>query len=216
MARLAAQAGIEVCPVQLPGREQRHHEQPYSRISALVGALADVLGPYLDRPFALFGHSMGALVAYELARQLRREGRPGPAHLAVSAMRAPQLPDPEPPLHWLPDARLVERLRTINGTPPAMLDDPETLALYLPALRADLALVETYVHASEPPLDCPITAFGGDADATVPPDALAAWESRTQAGFALETLPGDHFFVNQSRTELLAALTRSLTGPTES
>jgi medium-chain acyl-[acyl-carrier-protein] hydrolase len=134
----------------------------------------------------------------------------------VARVGRPHRPDPEPPLHRLPDPRLVERLRSINGTPQAMLDDPDTLALYLPALRADLALVETYVHASEPPVDCPITAFGGDADTTVPLAAVAAWESRTRGAFALETLPGDHFFLNQSRTQLLAALTRRLTSPTES
>ncbi|HET8681027.1 MAG TPA: beta-ketoacyl synthase N-terminal-like domain-containing protein, partial [Micromonosporaceae bacterium] len=123
----ALPAEVEVCPVQLPGREQRHKEPPFTQMSALVTTLAQVLGPYLDLPFALFGHSMGALASFELARQLRREGLAGPAHLYVSAMRAPQLPDIEPPLHRLPEPRLVEKLREINGTPEEMLSDPETL-----------------------------------------------------------------------------------------
>ena len=204
-------AEVEVCPIQLPGRERRHKEPPFTQMSALVKMLTQVLGPYLDLPFALFGHSMGALASFELARQLRREGLAGPAHLYVSAMRAPQLPDLEPPLHRLPEPRLVAKLREINGTPEEMLTDPETLALYLPALRADLALVETHVHQTEPPLTCPLTVFGGVQDDKVPEEALAAWRSQTEGSFTLQLLPGDHFFIQQRRTELLAALAQHLT-----
>ncbi|HET8662412.1 MAG TPA: beta-ketoacyl synthase N-terminal-like domain-containing protein [Micromonosporaceae bacterium] len=204
-------AEVEVCPIQLPGREQRHKEPPFTQMSALVTTLAQVLSPYLDLPFALFGHSMGALASFELARQLRREGLAGPAHLYVSAMRAPQLPDLEPPLHRLPEPRLVAKLREINGTPEEMLADPETLGLYLPAVRADLALVETLVHQTEPPLSCPLTVFGGAQDDKVPEEALAAWRSQTEGSFTLQLLPGDHFFIQQRRTELLAALGQHLT-----
>ncbi|WP_416904850.1 beta-ketoacyl synthase N-terminal-like domain-containing protein [Micromonospora echinospora] len=203
--------GVEVCPVQLPGREQRHREPAFTQMSALVQTLGAVLRPYLDRPFALFGHSMGGLVAYELTRHLRRRELPAPIHLYVSAARAPHLPDLEPPLHRLPEARLIEKLRAMDGTPEEMLGDPETIALYLPVLRADFALVETRIHQTEPPLDVPLTVFGGERDDKVTGEQLAAWRDQTTAGFALEMLPGDHFFVQRERAGLLAALSGRLT-----
>ncbi|MFE0593070.1 beta-ketoacyl synthase N-terminal-like domain-containing protein [Micromonospora echinospora] len=203
--------GVEVCPIQLPGREQRHREPAFTQMSALVQMLGGVLRPYLDRPFALFGHSMGGLVAYELTRHLRRRELPAPTHLYVSAARAPHLPDLEPPLHRLPEARLIEKLRAMDGTPEEMLGDPETIALYLPVLRADFALVETRIHQTEPPLDVPLTAFGGERDDKVTEEQLAAWRDQTTSGFALEMLPGDHFFVQRERAGLLAALSARLT-----
>jgi acyl transferase domain-containing protein/surfactin synthase thioesterase subunit len=206
----ALPAGVDVCPVQLPGRQQRYLEPPFTRMSTLVDALAVVLRPVLDQPFALFGHSLGGLISFELARRLRRDGLPLPAHLYASAMRAPQLPDLEPPLHRLPDARLIDRLRAMNGTPEQMLRDPEAMALYLPTLRADFALVETRVHQTEPPLECPVTVFGGAQDDRVSEEALAAWESQTRGAFALELLPGDHFFIQRHRDALLASLAPQL------
>ncbi|SCL23262.1 Acyl transferase domain-containing protein [Micromonospora pallida] len=203
--------GVEVCPIQLPGREQRHREPAFTQMSALVQTLGGVLRPYLDQPFALFGHSMGALVAYELTRHLRRRELPAPTHLYVSAARAPHLPDLEPPLHRLPEPRLIEKLRAMDGTPEEMLGDPETIALYLPVLRADFALVETRIHQTEPPLDVPLTAFGGERDDKVTEEQLAAWRDQTTTGFALEMLPGDHFFVQRERAGLLAALSARLT-----
>ncbi|WP_329101430.1 acyltransferase domain-containing protein [Micromonospora sp. NBC_01699] len=203
--------GVDVCPIQLPGREQRHREPAFTRMSELAATLGTVLRGHLDRPYAVFGHSMGGLIAFELARYLRREGLPGPAHLYVSAARAPHVPDPEPPLHRLPEAKLIEKLRAMDGTPEEMLRDPEAIALYLPVIRADLAMVETRIHHTEPPLSVPLTVFGGRRDDKVSEESLDAWRSQTTGEFAVELLPGDHFFVRRERADLLAALTRRLT-----
>jgi surfactin synthase thioesterase subunit len=201
---------IEVCPIQLPGREQRHQEPAYTQMSSLVHTLGSVLRPYLQAPYALFGHSMGGLIAYELTRWLRRQGDAAPAHLYVSAARAPHLPDLEPPLHRLPEPQLIAKLRSMGGTPQELLGDPELMALYLPVLRADFALVETRIHHTEPPLDLPLTVFGGTHDDKVGPQCLAAWQSHTTAKFSVEMLAGDHFYLQRDPAGVLAALSASL------
>ncbi len=140
-------ATAEVCPVELPGRGTRLKETPFTRLLPLVQALAQALLPHLDKPFAFFGHSMGALISFELTRQLRRLYGLVPLHLFVSAHRAPQLPDPDPPIHTLPEAEFMEELRCLNGTPKEVLEQPELMELMLPILRADFALCETYIYA---------------------------------------------------------------------
>lgn len=209
----ALPAEMEFCPVQLPGRENRWREPAFDRLPPLVAAVADNLQPYLDRPFAFFGHSLGALIAFEVTRQLRRSGRPAPRQLFISARRAPHWPDPDPPLHALPEAAFVEGLQQrYNNLPPAILQDAELLALFLPTLRADFAVLETYVHAVEPPLACPITCYGGRQDPRVSAEALAAWGQVTTGAFATEFFPGGHFFLQTERAAVLAALSRALTG----
>lgn len=204
-------AGVDLCPVQLPGRESRLLEQPYTRIGALVQTLLDVLWPYFDRPFAFFGHSLGALIGFELARQLRQQRGLSPAHLFVSGRRAPQLPDPDHPIHCLPEAEFVEELRRLGGTPEAVLQDADMLQLVLPVLRADFAMCETYAYAGWDPLDCPITGLGGWQDPKARYDELAAWHEQTQAGFRLHMLPGDHFYLRSARDPLLQILAQELT-----
>jgi surfactin synthase thioesterase subunit len=145
-----------------------------------------------------------------LARQLRRVAMDPPVHLYVSAARAPQVPDPEPPIHRLPEPRLIDKLRAMNGTPEEMLRDRDAIALYLPIVRADFSLIETYIHQTEPPLDCPLTVFGGERDETVNKDALVPWQSQTRRDFSLEMFSGDHFFIQHSRAELLTVLTQQL------
>lgn len=205
----ALPAGIELCPVQYPGRGSRLAEPPHRTIASLAQALLPALRPLLDRPFALFGHSMGALLGFELARMLHHEGR-SPAQLFVSAHRAPQLPDTEEPLHALPEPELIEQLRKLNGTPPEILAHAELLELMLPVLRADFAACETYAYAPGPPLACPLTAFGGLRDPHVPREALAAWQTQTSGPFALRMFPGDHFFLSSDQQQLLAAIARDL------
>lgn len=203
---------IEVCPVQLPGHGTRLREPLATRLAPQVEAVAASLTPALDRPFAFFGHSMGALISFELARYLRRLGRPGPVHLFVSGHGAPHLPDRNPPLHGLPEPEFVAKLRELNGTPEEVLRHEELLQLLIPVLRADFAVCETYVYQAEPPLPCPISAYGGLADGYVNREELAAWQEQTASRFSLRMFPGDHFYLNQAsnRAHLLTALARDL------
>jgi len=201
---------IEVCAVQLPGRASRMKEAPYKEYGSLVRAIAQELVPYFDKPFAFFGHSMGALLSFELARALRREHGRLPLHLFVSGRHAPQLPAAHPGFHALPDAEFIEALRSLNGTPQEVLDDPELRELIFPLLRADFAVNETYVYYPEPPLECPIDAFGGLQDKDVRVEDLKAWRQQTSAAFRLRMLPGDHFFLHTNEAMLLQALMQEL------
>jgi medium-chain acyl-[acyl-carrier-protein] hydrolase len=160
----------------------------------------------MDVPFAFFGHSMGALISFELARHLRRIHYPGPAQLFISAHRAPQLPDSNSPLHDLPDSALIDALSRLGGTPQAILQHTELMNVMLPILRADLTLCETYVYISEPPLDCPIAVFGGEQDSMVSTQELQEWRNQTRSAFTLHMLPGDHFFLHSRQNLLLGTL----------
>lgn len=202
---------IEVCAVELPGRGTRMRLAPFTQLEPLVEALAQALLPNLNKPFALFGHSMGGLVSFELARLLRRKYGLLPVHLFVSGRRAPQVPDLDPPIHALPEPAFLDELRRYNGTPEAVLENKELMQLLLPILRADFAVLETYVYTTEPPLGCPITAFGGLQDCKVSCDHLEAWRNQTSASFSLQMLPGDHFFLNSAQALLLQSLTQHLT-----
>ncbi|HEU5226874.1 MAG TPA: thioesterase II family protein [Ktedonobacteraceae bacterium] len=204
---------VEVCAVQLPGREDRLAEPAFTRMLPLIEALASALSPYLqDKPCAFFGHSMGAFVSFELARYLRKHHtHAGPLQLFVSAQRAPQLPDPEPPIHALPDNELIEELRDLNGTPTEILQNVEVLELTLPLLRADFAICETYHFIPGAPLLCPIFACGGIDDKDIDREKISAWREQTQGSFTLRMFPGDHFFLHRSQTELLQAIYQQLT-----
>jgi medium-chain acyl-[acyl-carrier-protein] hydrolase len=205
---------IELCAIRMPGREGRFAEPPQRRMDRLLALLIDGVLPYLDRPVAFFGHSLGALVAFELARALRRESLPTPVHVFVSGRRAPQLPDArepdEPALYTLPDAELIAELRQLGSAPGEALATPELLDLMLPTVRADLELAETHEYQDGPPLDCPITAFGGLEDEAVTEESIAAWHVHTRHRFALNMLPGDHFFLHAMAGPILAAVVRDL------
>lgn len=207
-------ADSEVCAVQLPGREGRLREPLFRSLTDLIPPLADALEPFLDRPCAFFGHSMGAIIAFELARELRRRRVSALTALLVSARIAPQTPDPDRPVYQLPEPEFIDRLRTFNGTPDAVLQNPELLAMLVPILRADFAINEGYVYAEEPPLDVPIAAFGGDRDPVVPSGKLGEWASQTSAGFSQRIFAGDHFFLNSAQAELIRAIVPLLSGPT--
>ena len=201
-------ADVEVCPVQLPGRGTRLTERPFTQLSPLVEALAQGLVPLLDRPFAFFGHSLGALISFELARRVRRRYGLHPVRLFVSAGRAPQIPNRGPPIHVLPEKEFLAELRRLNGTPGELLDHQELMEIMLPILRADFALYETYVYSNEPPLNCPISAFGGLQDRRVNDSDLEAWCAQTSVSFSLRMFPGDHFFLTQPL--LLRVLSKEL------
>jgi medium-chain acyl-[acyl-carrier-protein] hydrolase len=202
--------GIEVCAVKLPGRESRMSEPPLARVAPLVQALAEGLLPYLDRPFAFFGHSLGGLVSFELVHELLRQQRPTPVHLLVSAVRAPHIPTVGPDIHNLPTPAFIARLRDFKGTPEAILNHPVMMDMLLPALRADFAISETYTHSAKAPLNCPITVFCGLQDAIVSAGALLAWQSYTRHTFTMHPIAGGHFFINQARSEVLEKITQTL------
>jgi len=198
---------VEVCAVQRPGRGARILAEHSSRLPDLAAGACGALQSEMVPPFALFGHSFGALLAFEVARELRRSGAPGPDHLFVSGRRAPRLPEPGPAMHGLPDAEFVAEIRErFDGIPPAILQEPEILQLLLPALRADMAALETYTYRPEEPLDCPITAFGGEDDPWATQDELEAWREETSASFVTRRFPGGHFYLQQAEPRLLPAL----------
>jgi medium-chain acyl-[acyl-carrier-protein] hydrolase len=203
--------GVEVCAVQLSGRGQRINEPPFRSLDALIPALAAALRPHLDRPFAFFGHSMGALVSFELARYLRGHGGAAPEHLFVSGHAAPRPGRRREKIFDLPEPEFKEQLRRLNGTPHEVLEHPELMELLLPLLRADFSVCDTYVYAERQPLDCPITAFGGLGDASVSREDVEAWAAQTAGDFSVRMLPGDHFFLHESEALLLNLLGRELT-----
>jgi surfactin synthase thioesterase subunit/glycosyltransferase involved in cell wall biosynthesis len=187
------------------------HPPRTNNMAELAAALYESIGGYLGQPFAFFGHSMGAVVAFELARLLRRQNQPAPRVLVVSGARAPQfrrghVPPPEPS-----DGEFVEALRRLEGTPREVLDNPSLLQLILPALREDAAIYRNYIYSEEPPLDCPIRAYGGAEDPSVHRQHLEGWAAQTTAAFAMRVFPGGHFYLRTHRQEFLAALARDLT-----
>jgi medium-chain acyl-[acyl-carrier-protein] hydrolase len=200
---------VELQALEMPGREAQLRLPSFVRAEPLVRATADAIKGHLDRPFAFFGHSMGALVSFELARLLRRENEPEPRALFVSGRRAPQLP-PEPRTYDLPKDEFIQELRDIGGTPEEVLSHPELLNLLLPTLRADFELCQTYSYHDEPPLNCQFTAFGGLSDEYVPRDELDQWREQTTGQFQLRMFPGDHFFLHDSQALLLQMLSRGL------
>jgi medium-chain acyl-[acyl-carrier-protein] hydrolase len=201
---------VEVCPVQLPGRGNRLREPLFTDLDTLVLALAEAVPSYLDKPYAFFGHSMGALIGFELAHRLREREINGPAQLFVSGHRAPQFSREESLSYNLPEPEFLEELRRINGTPREVLEHPELIQLMMPLLRADFKVAQTYEYRPGPPLDCPITAFGGLRDEDVSQEQIAGWREQTRAEFSLHMFPGDHFFIHASEALLLEILSRKL------
>jgi len=203
---------IELCPVELPGRQTRRRDSAFTCVDSLVDALASGLAGEFDVPYALFGHSMGSLVAFELARALRRRGVGEPSVLFVSGGRAPQLPREHPVVHDQPDAVVIAKLRSLGALPKDICDEPELVELLMPTIRADLTVCETYEYRPEPPLTCPIVAFAGADDPEVPPARMDPWREQTSGGFLKQVLPGDHFFLHSSRSALLDAVHAALAG----
>jgi medium-chain acyl-[acyl-carrier-protein] hydrolase len=176
----------------------------------MVEGLARAIMPYLDLPFAFFGHSMGALISFELARRLRSERNLLPLQLSVSGCPAPNLPRKREPIHDLPEAEFIQELRRLNGTPSELLDDPELMQFIVPVIRADFELCETYQYSGEPPLACPISAFGGLEDDQAGQDELEAWREQTTSLFRIHLFPGDHFYLHEFQPLLVEALSSEL------
>jgi surfactin synthase thioesterase subunit/glycosyltransferase involved in cell wall biosynthesis len=200
---------ISICPARLPARESRFDEPSITRMEPLVHALADAITPYVDVPYALFGHSMGAIVAFELCRELRRRERLLPKTLIVSSARAPKFrrghtPQPDPT-----DAELIADLSRLEGTPREVLDNPDLLRVLLPALRADTILYRNYIYTVEPPLPIDIHACGGQSDPNVTTSHLEPWSLETTGSFDLTQFPGGHFYL-QSASEFFSFLSSHL------
>jgi surfactin synthase thioesterase subunit len=203
--------GIEVCGIQLPGRGVRFLEPRYTRVKPLVRALADDLWPLPDLPFALFGHSLGALLAFEFARELRRRGHE-PMQLIVSGLPAPQMSAASPRVSNLPEAEFLAALKALNGIPEQLLGEPEFLRIMLPVLRDDFEMLETYTYEPEPPLACRISAYAGRNDPRSPVEDLIFWRPQTSGGFSCRIFPGGHFFIDTGRRALLSAVSVDLLG----
>ena len=197
-------SGIEVCGIQLPGREGRITEALYRSMDRLVDEAANAISRYDDLPRAFYGHSMGALVAYELIARL------GGAHLFVSGCSSPRRVPAQQQLHRLPDAELIAAIASWNGTPEAVLREPELMSLMLPVVRADLEIFEQYATSSGTLLQCPITAIAGDSDDRAPAAGMENWRSVTKGPFRLHVIKGGHFFLRDSRQTLLELIQREL------
>lgn len=194
--RAALPGEIGLLPACLPGREGRVGEPPYTDLRTLVRHLADELAPILDRPWAVLGHSMGAWIAFELVRQLRGRGGRLPELLVVAASQAPNVDGPPSKLHTLPDDRFVDELaRQFDGISPEVRGHAELIELLLPALRADIQMVETYQYEAEPPLEMEILAMGGTDDPAARATDLAQWRGHTSSKFSARLFPGGHFFL---------------------
>ena len=204
--------------VRLPGRESRLREEAFSSMLPLVQGLArhfpegdaETGAKSGGRPFAFFGHSLGARLSFELTLTLRRQLKPLPVHLLVSACSAPQLRLSTRPIHALPKTAFLAELEQRNGTPAAVFAHPELMDLLLPMLRADFTVYETAVYRSEAPLPLPISAFGGREDPLVSSAALEAWSEQTTETFEVTYFAGDHFFLRTAEKELLPAIGRLL------
>lgn len=200
----AALGAVGVHAVQLPGREGRYAEPPVDRLHSVVVGVADALERASLGPTAVFGHSLGALLAFELARELRRRRAPNPVALLVSSYRAPHLPDRLPQLRHLSTSALARELVQRYGASTELLHSPELMALMAPVIQADLTLSETYVFAPEPPLACPIRAYRGARDPNVTDGEARGWAHHTCAGFALRVHAGSHHLPRGSESAVLA------------
>lgn len=204
--------GCEVCPVQMPGREARLPEPLLTDLRLAAKLAAQAILPACEEPYALFGHSLGAILAYEVAQRLRKAGARSPEHLVVSARRGARVPHNGRRSGHLPDEEFKERLLELNGTPREFLENPHLVELLLPRVRQDFLLDESYQpDPGLEPLDCPISALGGTEDKDVPEESLRAWSEQTSGIFEMRMFPGgDHFFIQSRREELLNAIRRVL------
>jgi medium-chain acyl-[acyl-carrier-protein] hydrolase len=204
-------AELDVCAVQLPGREGRLREAAVTRMEPLVEAATAALRPYLDVPFAFFGHSMGALVAFEIVRRLRAEGWGTPTHLIVSGRRAPQAAPRHGPISHLADGAFIDEVeRRYGGFPDVIRRDPELVALFVPGLRADFTVLERYTYMPEGLLQCPIAAFCGLEDEEATELDMLGWREQTAGPLTVRAFAGGHFFVQSAQAEVIQAVADEL------
>ncbi len=204
---------IELCGIQLPGRESRFREQPYCHIEPLLADLEESIYPLLDRPFAIFGLSLGGTIGFELARRLRQAYHIQPDHLFVASRRAPHLPERFPPIAHLPEEQFIAEIqKRYNGIPEVIRNDRDLLDLFLPTLRADFQVLESYQYLNQPPLDCPITAYAGTQDVVLTQEELEGWQEYTYRDFTHQFFSGGHFFFNGQPAMIVQAVMEKLWG----
>lgn len=202
---------IDVWSILLPGRESRIRETPFLQLRPLIETLVHEFKDFQDQPFAFFGHSLGALIAFELTLQLRRQSFCLPTHLFLSGRRASGLQDPRPHIHNLDDDAFAEAIQQrYNGIPDIILQEPDLLDLFLPIIRADFSILETYEYTPEIPLEIPISVFGGLQDPAASRQELEAWKDFTTRKFDIHMFPGNHFFIQDHRRQLLEVISTSL------
>jgi surfactin synthase thioesterase subunit len=206
-ARLAP--AVRPLIVQLPGRQERHTEPCVDTIPELVEQIHVAMGPLAARPFAIFGHSMGAILGFELARRLEQKHGTPPIHLFASGRRAPSCPREER-VHTLPDAGVVAELARLNGTQPELLGDPDIIEMIMPSVRADYRAIETYRPEPDATIGCPITVLTGDADPQTTAAEADVWAAHTTGAFALTTYRGNHFFLNDHLPAIAGLITDTL------
>jgi surfactin synthase thioesterase subunit len=203
-------ADVELLLVQLPGRHDRHGEQPFTRVEPLVDALGEELDAELDgRPFAFFGHSMGGMLAYRLAVALDRDRLPGPVLLGVSSWAPAKYRDGARELAARPDSALVDAAREFGALPPAISASPDMLAVVLPMLRADLSVYADYTDDGAA-VPCPVAAYGARSDPLLVPGAMAAWATRSPTFLGVSEYPGGHFYLDEHAVAVAADLDRHL------
>jgi medium-chain acyl-[acyl-carrier-protein] hydrolase len=200
---------VRVCAVQLPGRGRRIKEPSATTLTAIAQPLAEALAPHLGKRFAFFGHSMGALISFEVMRELRKVYKLEASHLFVSGCFAPQIPDPHP-LHRLPDREFLAEINRLEGVPRAGLESVELMQLMLPTLRADCLVTEAYVYQDDMPFECPITTFGGLEDHIGTQEYMAQWRKHTKSSFSQYTFPGKHFFFDAAESSILQIVSRDI------
>lgn len=207
-AELAPETAVRA--VLLPGRESRLGEPPFRRIADVVEPLASALEPFLDLPYAFFGHSLGAVIAYEVARWLSAHSAAGPECLLVSGRRAPAAAPPHRRISELPDDQFLAQLQRLNGVPPEVLSEPELIGMLLPVLRADFELAETYRPLPGGRLDCPVVAYLSTSDPEVGYSEVLGWRDVTKGGFSVRVFRGDHFYLRGARADVLSAIREDL------
>ncbi len=203
-------AQMELLTIEIPGRGQRLSEPLRTRIDDLIPDIASALLNELDRPFAIFGHSMGTLLGFELTHYLREQYGKEPVYLFFSGRGAPGLPSTEAPIHQLSKDDFIRQIKEYNGTPKEVLEHKELMDLMIPILRADFEVCETYTYSERPSFNCPITAFGGLQDKGAPKDYMQAWEKHTSGIFNLRLFPGGHFFLLEHTPTLIQSLLRDI------
>ncbi|MFI1647047.1 thioesterase II family protein [Streptomyces avidinii] len=200
----------DVLAVQYPGRQDRRHERCVDDLRELADRVVAELRPWCDRPVALFGHSLGASLVFEVALRLQEAGDPAPVALFASGRRAPSHHRENQLVHLAPDDRLLAEIKALSGTDPAVLADDELLRSVLPAIRGDYKAAETYRYRPGPALTCPITVLTGDIDPAVTAEEAAGWADHTDGSFALHRFAGGHFYLNQHSAEVIDLIRQQL------